>query len=115
MSHKPKTPAPPALPPSHLQAMGAAGFVALSWQNVSIEVQSTDDKPCREWLPRHLVNWEKHQFIEYQEAGDNANNYATSGWSPSTGHTHGGHCSTVQNALAWFPWLEDQAGRRSCA
>lgn len=99
----------PALPPSHLEAIAAAGFDVLSWQNVSADVLDSTGAVRREWLPRHLVNWQTKAFVEYREAGDGI--YDFDGWESQIGHANGGRYDSVHGALGWFTWSERQKQR----
>lgn len=108
MSLKRRKPLPtPALPPSHLEAIRAAGFDVIGWQHVAVRVRCADGEERNEWLPRDLVHWEKRLFISY---GIHAG-YPDPGWSPTDGRHWGGHHDTVTSALAWFGWLEAQKAR----
>jgi hypothetical protein len=98
-------------PASHLEAIQAAGFDVLSYQNVAIQVRDSSGELRSEWLPRHLVNWQTKGFIEFQRASDPENNYSFDGWTAKLGHTCGGTYPTVAGALGWFVWFEEQKKR----
>lgn len=99
--------AEPMTPKSHLEAMSAAGFEALTWQNAALQVLDSTGAKRSEWLPRDLVNWPDKLFVEYRLAGEGS--CAFDGWEPMKGHAHGGRYPTVQGALGWFKWLERQS------
>jgi hypothetical protein len=102
----------PALPTSHLEAIRAHGFEVITYQRKAIQVQPrADEEPRSEWLPEDMVNWEKRQFIRFRTADQG--DYRFDGWEPTTGHQFGGRCRTVQDALAWFVWLDQQKARRA--
>lgn len=96
--------AAPALPSSHLEAIDAAGFEVLRWQNKSVRTVCSDGTERNEWLPEDLVHWEKRLFIRW--ACDDKYDFA--GWEPQTGGQFGGRYRDVQGALSWFAWLEAQ-------
>ncbi len=96
------------IPASHLEAIDAAGFTVLSYQDVAIEVRTSTGDVRKEWLPRHLVNWQTHGFVEFRRGGDG--NYDFDGWESAIDHTNGGRYRTVAQALAWFEWLKRQNG-----
>lgn len=112
MARKPKTPPTPILPPSQLDALHAAGFEVLRYQNTAIEVQPHPGRTNRrrEWLPEDAVNWDRRRFIKW------ATNdiYSFAGWEPQDGlHTFGGRYKTIHQALGWFHWLDEQRGQRA--
>jgi hypothetical protein len=102
-----KKPKDPPLPSSHLEAIKAAGFDVLGWQDVAIRVLDSTGQERSEWLPCDLVHWEKRLFIRYGAS----RTYPEPGWEPQRGHIYGGHYSTVQDALSWFTRLEEQEKR----
>lgn len=105
-----RKPKPQKLPESHLCLMQEKGFEALSWQNVAIEVRPyATEEMRREWLPRHMVNWERRLFVQWNESPT----YGFPGWEPQDGHTNGGRYDTVAGALGWFDWLDAQKAKRS--
>lgn len=102
MAKRKPTPAEPRR--SHLAAMDEAGFEALTWQHVAVEVTRLDGSIGSEWLPEHMVNWEKRRFVRFNRD----NTYSFAGWEPMDGHTFGGRYDTPQGALSWFRWLDAQ-------
>lgn len=99
-----RKPAVPALPASHLEAIDAAGFEVLRYQNKAVRCVCSDGTERNEWLPEDLVNWEKRLFVKW--ATDDT--YPFAGWQPQSGHSFGGRYRDVQGALAWFSWKDAQ-------
>lgn len=89
-------------PSSHLIAIDDAGFQVLRYQGKSLAVKLPNGEIRMEWLPKDLVNWEKQLFVRWCED----DTYDFPGWEPQKGFQFGGRYRTVQQALAWFEWLE---------
>ena len=105
---KPKAVIAPALPSSHLDAIDAAGFEVLSYGHNSQRVICSDGSERSEWLPQDMINWEKKLFVKWCTDDQ----YSFHGWQPQKGHQFGGRYDTVQSALAWFTWMEQQEAAR---
>lgn len=102
----------PSLPKSHLAALAAAGFTVMVYLNQSIEVEGGS----REWLPRIAVGTNPNggfRLVEWLPASHPSNIYDFDGWQTYSGHSCGGMCKEIGQALSWFNWLEEQkAGKK---
>lgn len=115
MARKKQIPALPTLPTSHLIALDTAGFQVVRYLDKAVRVSVEGGEDRSEWLPALCVapgDTPKHyKVIQWLAKDDPQNAYSFDGYQPSNGHSFGGMCETIGQALGWFTWQAEQKAK----